>query len=95
MTTKNVLLQHFSIQLLSLWVITSKSLLRMRNKDATITRSLEGTKDTRAGCGTLEANVKITFEGSWFIFTVKGLRDGESAIWFRDAFVLAVQPKLF
>lgn len=63
-STVDVRTEEFGVELLGFRVVTGETLLRVRNKDSTVGSTLEGTKDTRTGRGTLQSNVEETLEGT-------------------------------
>ena len=64
MTTVDVRTEEFGVELLGFRVVTGETLLRVRDEDSTVGSTLESTKDTRTGRGTLQSNVEETLEGT-------------------------------
>jgi len=79
MPTEDVLLQCLRVQRLALRIIAGEPLLRVGNEDATIARSLERTKDSRASRCALEANIQICLEWPGSVLIIEGLYHGNLA----------------
>ena len=60
----------------------------MGNEDATIARSLERTKDSRAGGGAFEANIQVCLEWPGSVLIIEGLSHGNLAGRLLHTFVL-------
>ena len=72
MATKDILLQHLSIQLLAFCVVAWEALLVVGNVEATVTGTLESTEYTRTGGGSLQTDIKVDLEWSRGIFIIEG-----------------------
>lgn len=64
LTSVNVSLKSLSIQLLSFRVVTGESVLRVRNEDSSVRRSLHRSENSRSSRGSLQSNVEETLERS-------------------------------
>jgi len=91
-STVDVLSQCIGIEALTLRIVTRESVLRVRNVQSTITRTLHGTKDTATSRSLSQSDVKVDFE--WTVITLDFLSDGEAAIWFSNTLVLVGKTNL-
>lgn len=68
--TKDVFLEHFTIESLALWVVPRETLLGVGDEYTTVTCALHCAEDTVASGSALETNIKVALEGSWSIFII-------------------------
>ena len=64
MSTKNILFQHFSIELLRFRIKSRETLFAVRDEDTAIRGTLHGSEDTSTSGGTGETDIKESLEGS-------------------------------
>jgi len=93
-STEDVFLQYLRVQRLVLRIITGESLLRVGDEDATIARSLERTKDSRASRCALEASIQVCLEWAGSFLIVEGFSHGHLAGGFLHTLVLVCETEL-
>lgn len=87
-TTKDVVSESLLVQLLGFRVVSWESLGGVRDEDTTVRGTLESTKDSGSGRGSLETDVQVALEWSGLVFTFESLSLGHGSIWLSDTFVL-------
>ena len=63
-SAEDVLAENIGVELTGLAVETDKALLRVRDSDATVADTLEGTEDTSTGGGAVETHIEESLEGA-------------------------------
>ena len=76
---EDVFLQYLRVQCLALRIKAGESFLRVGDEDATIARSFERTKDSRAGRRALETNVQVCLEWPGSVLITNGCSHGDLA----------------
>ena len=92
LTSVNVSLKSLSIQLLAFRVVTGESVLRVRNEDSSVRRSLHRSEYSRSSRGSLQSNVEETLERSGSLLVRFGQL--ESSIRLRLSFVFVGESEL-
>lgn len=92
-TTDDVLLENFWVELLSLDIETGESLLAVRNEDTTVRGTLESTKDSVTSGRSLETDIEEDLERSGLVVTLEGLSEGHLSIGLSDTLVLVGEAK--
>jgi len=92
MSAVDILSQCIRVERFTLRVISRKTILRVRNEEATIAGTLEGTKHS-ASCRRLaQSDIKVDFEGSSRIFNLFSER--VTAIRLNNTFILVGKTDL-
>ncbi|RUP35254.1 hypothetical protein BC936DRAFT_138506 [Jimgerdemannia flammicorona] len=71
----DVLAEDLGVELLAFDVVAGETVLAVGDEDTAVRRTLESSEDTRAGGGTLQADIKEGLEGTRRVFESLDLRD--------------------